>query len=328
MKRLDSSSLTRFGIGLVASFVYCSAAQAQTQTFANWSSATAFRLGNVSCTAALGASANQTNSLLQNPTTLDDSGVYPNYPLSWFTPTPPVATKWSTGNLLGANAFQEFVVTCAQAIPTPRLHVVNLDTSQLELTTSATVTRLSGNTALVVSGSILNSDYGSAINAGCDTDGGGNPNGACGTVEISGSHTSLSFTNRRIVSSGDGWQWTLSANAWSIGGSVSGLGTGKTVTLRNDSGDEITVSADGSFTFPDGNIDTTTYSVTVATQPAGQICTVGNGTGTATGDVSNISISCSNVVAVPAAIPTLSGWATICMAALLAMFGIRRLRRG
>lgn len=328
MKKFEFLHLARLGLGLATSLILGSAAQAQTHTFANWSSATAFRLANVSCTAALGASANQTNTLLQNPVTLDDGLTYPNYPLAWFTPTPPVGTKWSTGNLLGANAFQNFEVTCAQAIPTPRMHVVNLDTSQLELTTAATtVTRLSGNNSLVVAGSIVNSDYGNAINAGCATDAGANPDGACGTVEFSGSHTTLSFTNRRILTSGDGWQWTLSANAWPMGGTVIGLGGGKTVVLQNNLGDDTTVTANGAFNFPTGNIDATTYSVTVATQPAGQTCTVSNGTGTATAAVANVAVVCTTVVTVPASIPTLSEWAMVLMATLLAAFGIRRMRQ-
>lgn len=271
-------------------------------TFAKWTAAKAFRLGNVNCTAALGTTSNQSGALLGGVSDLaslrDNTGcLNPNcyFPSTWYTPTPPVGTTWSGGALIGANARQDFDVTCEQAIPDPRMHVVNLDTSKLEVTTPASgVTLLSGNPALVVSGNVLNSDYGTATKAGCDSDPSGlNINGGCGTVSIAGSHTTLSFSNTRVITSGDGWQWTLSADTLPILGTVSGLGTGKTVVLQNNLGDDVTISADGSFSFLLGNILGTTYSVTVKTQPAGQICTVTNPSGTATAAVTNVLVTCA-----------------------------------
>jgi hypothetical protein len=77
----------------------------------------------------------------------------------------------------------------------------------------------------------------------------------------------------------------------SIGGTVSGLKTG-TLTLLNSGKDALGVSANGVFTFATAIANTTAYAVSVQTQPNGQACTVSNGTGTATANVSNIVISC------------------------------------
>jgi hypothetical protein len=97
----------------------------------------------------------------------------------------------------------------------------------------------------------------------------------------------------------------------SIGGTLSGLGSGQTVTLQNNATDNLVLSANGPFTFATpvtvsssaGSTTTTTtttttapYSVTVLTQPAGQTCTVTNGSGTVSGTtlaVTNVAVSCS-----------------------------------
>lgn len=72
-------------------------------------------------------------------------------------------------------------------------------------------------------------------------------------------------------------------------GAVSGL-TASPVVLRN--GDkQITVAANGRFSF--GAIPAGPYSVTVATQPLGKICTVAGGSGTASTDVRNVAVGCA-----------------------------------
>jgi hypothetical protein len=77
---------------------------------------------------------------------------------------------------------------------------------------------------------------------------------------------------------------------YTIGGTVSGL-VGE-VILRN--GPEfLTVRANGPFTFATRVRDGTAYSVTIATQPEGQACTVANGSGTVvSGNVTNIVVTC------------------------------------
>ncbi len=81
---------------------------------------------------------------------------------------------------------------------------------------------------------------------------------------------------------------------YTIGGTVSGLsGTG--LLLQNNSGDNLSVSANGSFTFataiPSGSI----YSVTVLAQPSGpsQTCVVTGGGGTAGANITGIQVACT-----------------------------------
>jgi parallel beta-helix repeat protein len=82
--------------------------------------------------------------------------------------------------------------------------------------------------------------------------------------------------------------------AYTIGGTVSGLeGTG--LVLRNNGGDDLSVSANGDFTFPLGVPDTGGYNVTIKTKPAGQTCTVTGGSGTVSGaNVTDIAVNCIN----------------------------------
>jgi len=88
-----------------------------------------------------------------------------------------------------------------------------------------------------------------------------------------------------------------SAGAFSIGGAVSGLGAGKTVTLQNAGKDDLTVNANGNFVFATRLDNGIAYAVTVKTQPSGQRCTVTEGTGTATANVSTVQVRCENLAA-------------------------------
>ena len=83
------------------------------------------------------------------------------------------------------------------------------------------------------------------------------------------------------------------AITYSIGGTISGL-TGS-VTLQNNAGDDLTLSTTDPFTFTTHLSDGASYAVTVSSQPAGQTCTVSNGTGTvASANITNVSVSCSD----------------------------------
>lgn len=78
---------------------------------------------------------------------------------------------------------------------------------------------------------------------------------------------------------------------YSVGGTLSGLIDGS-VQLQNNGGDTITVSANGSFTFPTKLVDTAAYAVTVLTQPAGQTVSLSNATGNiAAANVTNVGAS-------------------------------------
>ena len=95
--------------------------------------------------------------------------------------------------------------------------------------------------------------------------------------------------------------------SYTVNGSVSGL-TGSGLVLQNNAGDDITISAGGSFTFPTALFGGQTYAVAVKTQPAGQACAVTSGNGTITGaNISNVSVSCAIPYTIGGAVSGLSG---------------------
>jgi len=81
---------------------------------------------------------------------------------------------------------------------------------------------------------------------------------------------------------------------YSIGGSVSGLTGTMTLTDTGSNGNQnVTVNSGAtSFTFPTNVPSGSTYNVTVSSQPTGETCTVAGGQGTATGNVTTISVTC------------------------------------
>jgi sugar lactone lactonase YvrE len=97
-------------------------------------------------------------------------------------------------------------------------------------------------------------------------------------------------------------------NTYSIGGSVSGL-TG-TVVLQANNGDNLTVAADGTFTFATKVAYGNPYSITVLTQPTGQTCSVSSGAGTvSSSNVGNVAVVCSvNAYTVGGTVSGLSGY--------------------
>ena len=81
---------------------------------------------------------------------------------------------------------------------------------------------------------------------------------------------------------------------YTIGGVVSGL-TGTGLVLQDNGGDNLSVSANGAFTFSNTVASGATYSVSVSTPPTGQSCTVPNGRGPARAKVTNVQLACSNL---------------------------------
>ncbi len=95
--------------------------------------------------------------------------------------------------------------------------------------------------------------------------------------------------------------------SYSVGGTISGL-TG-TVVLQNNGADDLTITADGAFTFATKVADGGAYSATVLTQPETQTCTASSNTGTIAGaDVTDVSVVCSiNAYTVGGTVSGLSG---------------------
>lgn len=80
-------------------------------------------------------------------------------------------------------------------------------------------------------------------------------------------------------------------NTYTIGGALSGLPMAQSVTLQNNGGNALNLTANGAFTFT--TPVTGLYAVTVSVQPSGANCVVTNATGTATANVTNVSVVCT-----------------------------------
>lgn len=92
---------------------------------------------------------------------------------------------------------------------------------------------------------------------------------------------------------------------YTVAGSVSSLGAGKTVVLQLNAGDDLSVAANGSFAFPNPVAAGTHYTVTVKTASGGQVCRVSHGSGIVNAQVSDVAVSCG---AAPASgVPALVG---------------------
>lgn len=80
-------------------------------------------------------------------------------------------------------------------------------------------------------------------------------------------------------------------DTFTVGGTVTGLTD--SVILQNNFSDDLSLSADGSFTFSTSVAKDLDYEVTIKTNPAGQVCSVTNGAGTITADVTNVTVTCN-----------------------------------
>ncbi|HRG49117.1 MAG TPA: hypothetical protein PLG41_23120, partial [Leptospiraceae bacterium] len=82
---------------------------------------------------------------------------------------------------------------------------------------------------------------------------------------------------------------------YTIGGTITGL-TASGLVLQNNAGNDLTVaSGAASFTFSTAVASGTAYAITVKTQPTGLICTVTSGTGSATANVTSVSLTCDSI---------------------------------
>lgn len=81
-----------------------------------------------------------------------------------------------------------------------------------------------------------------------------------------------------------------------VGGNVTGLNSGLSVTLQNNSADNLTVTSNTAFTFATPIDNLSPFSVTVLTQPVGETCSVTNGTGVIPTNgtlINNVAVTCA-----------------------------------
>jgi len=114
-----------------------------------------------------------------------------------------------------------------------------------------------------------------------------NPVQVCTVTNGSGIATA-NVTNITVV---------CTTTAYTIGGTVSGL-VGAGLVLQDNGGNNLTIIANGSFVFTNPVDLGATFAVTVLTQPSNptQTCTVSNGSGTATANVTNVQVACSSTI--------------------------------
>ena len=89
----------------------------------------------------------------------------------------------------------------------------------------------------------------------------------------------------------------LSACGGEIGGTVTGLGTDRSVALLNNGTDSLTVTSNGPFAFIDLLEAQSAYAVTVTTQPVGQVCEVAKGSGATNAQadpVDTVRVTCAD----------------------------------
>lgn len=84
-----------------------------------------------------------------------------------------------------------------------------------------------------------------------------------------------------------------SAITFTVGGTIAGL-TGSGLVLQNNNGDDLTVATNATtFEFATPVAYGSNYAVAVSTQPTGQFCSITDAAGTATAQVGNVALACS-----------------------------------
>lgn len=99
---------------------------------------------------------------------------------------------------------------------------------------------------------------------------------------------------------GCGGSLSSGSSNYRIGGMVSGL-SGSGLVLQDNGGDDLSIGANGKFTFHTPLSSGQVYAVTVFSEPTGPVqrCSIANGSGTATADVANIMVTCATTATAP-----------------------------
>ena len=99
-----------------------------------------------------------------------------------------------------------------------------------------------------------------------------------------------------------------------ISGTLAGLATGMSVTVKKNTTETLALTSNGPFTFTTTVSAGNGYAVTVLTQPVGQLCTVTGGAGTVSGNgdpVPAAAVSCAFNASVGATVAGLGTGLTV-----------------
>ena len=113
------------------------------------------------------------------------------------------------------------------------------------------------------------------------------PTQTCAVTMGTGTVGSANVTNVAV---------TCTTNTYTVGGTITGLAASDSVVLQDNGGDNLTVSANGTFTFATPVASGANFAVTVLTQPGApaQTCTVSGDTGTVgAGNVTSVTVNCT-----------------------------------
>jgi len=132
-----------------------------------------------------------------------------------------------------------------------------------------------------------------------------NPAQTCTVTGGSGTTTNASVTSVQVA---------CVTKSFTVGGTLTGLAAGASLVLQDNGGDNLSVSANGAFTFATPVVSGGMYAVTIHTQPASQVCTVSAGTGTINGaNASSVVVNCSSSYTVGGSVNGLAGGNTIAL---------------
>jgi hypothetical protein len=115
-----------------------------------------------------------------------------------------------------------------------------------------------------------------------------------------------SFSFEDTATTGVSTRFYRAARAFTVGGTLTGLPAGDTVTLQDNGSDNLTLSNNGTFTFPTALPDGQSYSVTGSGTGGGTLTTYTTGTITANGSGTISGTNVTNVAVRPTA-PALTG---------------------
>jgi uncharacterized repeat protein (TIGR03803 family) len=114
--------------------------------------------------------------------------------------------------------------------------------------------------------------------------------------------------------SGGGASGSPQAATYTISGFVDNMTAGTSIVLSDNGADLLTITTNENFTFPTALSSGSKYSVAVATQPAGQGCTVNAGSGTlGSGNVDNIIVQCEPKVTIGGTVTGLAQGASVAL---------------
>ena len=109
------------------------------------------------------------------------------------------------------------------------------------------------------------------------------PSGQTCTISNASGTIFANVTNVNVV---------CAINTYSISGTLTGSPIAFPIVLTDNATDNLTVNGTGNFTFGTAVSYSNPYAVTVKSTPTGETCSVSNGSGTVSGNVTNVGVAC------------------------------------